>query len=80
LLGKIQNYLKSLETDLITFFQLVAVEAGLKEDYLNEHNRLRKLHGTPPLVLDAALSKGCEEYAQVCPALFNSDFELPIPY
>ncbi|XP_037730327.1 Golgi-associated plant pathogenesis-related protein 1 [Drosophila subpulchrella] len=43
---------------------LVAVEAGLEEDYLKEHNRLRKLHGTPPLVLDADLSKGCEEYAK----------------
>nr|XP_036675032.1 uncharacterized protein LOC108006740 isoform X3 [Drosophila suzukii] len=49
---------------VLAFCLLVAVEAGLKEDYLNEHNRLRKLHGTPPLVLDAALSKGCEEYAQ----------------
>ncbi|XP_017008358.2 Golgi-associated plant pathogenesis-related protein 1-like [Drosophila takahashii] len=43
---------------------LVAVKAGLNEDYLREHNRLRKDHGTPALILDDSLSKGCEEYAK----------------
>ncbi|XP_016953816.1 Golgi-associated plant pathogenesis-related protein 1-like [Drosophila biarmipes] len=51
---------------VLAFCWLVAVKAGKKENsYLSEHNRLRKLHGTPPLVLDDALSKGCEEYAKV---------------
>ncbi|KAH8344415.1 hypothetical protein KR084_011255, partial [Drosophila pseudotakahashii] len=57
---------KLLEAELINFpiLQLVAVKAGLKEDYLSDHNRLRKGHGTPALILDDALTKGCEEYAK----------------
>lgn len=41
------------------------VIADLQEDHLNEHNRLREKHGSPPLTLDDELTKGCEEYAKV---------------
>jgi len=43
----------------------VLVIADLQEDHLNEHNRLREKHGSPPLTLDDELTKGCEEYAKV---------------
>ncbi|EDV48050.2 uncharacterized protein Dere_GG13534 [Drosophila erecta] len=42
----------------------VLVKAGLQEDHLQEHNRLREKHRSPPLTLDSDLSKGCEEYAK----------------
>ncbi|KAH8313108.1 hypothetical protein KR067_000508, partial [Drosophila pandora] len=35
-----------------------------EEESLQEHNRLRSLHGCPALKLSASLSKGCAEYAQ----------------
>ncbi|KMZ01876.1 Golgi-associated plant pathogenesis-related protein 1 isoform X1 [Drosophila simulans] len=47
---------------------LVLVIADLQKDHLNEHNRLREKHGSPPLILDDALSQGCEEYAKVLAA------------
>ncbi|EDW97884.1 Golgi-associated plant pathogenesis-related protein 1 [Drosophila yakuba] len=47
---------------------LVVVKADLKEDHLEEHNRLRKKHGSPPLELDDELTKGCEAYAKVLAA------------
>ncbi|XP_035711089.1 Golgi-associated plant pathogenesis-related protein 1-like [Folsomia candida] len=31
---------------------------------LNEVNRLRAFHGSPPMVLDEKLSQGCQEYAE----------------
>ncbi|XP_032577465.1 Golgi-associated plant pathogenesis-related protein 1 isoform X2 [Drosophila sechellia] len=49
-------------------FLLVLVIADLQKDHLNEHNRLREKHGSPPLILDDALSQGCEEYAKVLAA------------
>ncbi|EDW97885.1 Golgi-associated plant pathogenesis-related protein 1 [Drosophila yakuba] len=44
---------------------LVVVKADIKEDHLEEHNRLRKKHGSAPLELDDELTKGCEAYAKV---------------
>ncbi|XP_041673666.1 Golgi-associated plant pathogenesis-related protein 1-like [Drosophila eugracilis] len=44
---------------------LVAVQAGVREDHLKEHNRLRSRHGCPPLQLDDKLSDDCEAYAKV---------------
>nr|XP_016993943.2 uncharacterized protein LOC108055185 [Drosophila takahashii] len=44
---------------------LVLVKAGPQEDSLREHNRLRRIHGSPPLTLDASLSRGAEQYAMV---------------
>ncbi|KAH8349859.1 hypothetical protein KR084_008243, partial [Drosophila pseudotakahashii] len=41
----------------------VSVKAGPQEVSLREHNRLRRIHGSPPLTLDASLSKGAEQYA-----------------
>ncbi|XP_016972700.1 Golgi-associated plant pathogenesis-related protein 1-like [Drosophila rhopaloa] len=49
---------------VLPLFLLVAVKAGPKNDALREHNRLRRMHGSPPLQLDASLSKGAEQYAR----------------
>ncbi|EDW80519.2 uncharacterized protein Dwil_GK11578 [Drosophila willistoni] len=39
-------------------------DSGFNKDILNEHNRLRQLHGVPDLKLDDELSKGCQAYAE----------------
>ena len=36
---------------------------------LDAHNMFRKIHGTPPMKLDAEMSKGAEEYAKKLAAM-----------
>ncbi|XP_017127706.1 Golgi-associated plant pathogenesis-related protein 1-like [Drosophila elegans] len=49
----------------LAFCLCLAVKANQNYAALREHNRLRRLHGSPPLQLDAALSRGAQQYAQV---------------
>ena len=38
---------------------------AFEQQALFTHNQLRRLHGSPPMVLDAAISRQAAEYAQV---------------
>ncbi|KRF99294.1 uncharacterized protein Dwil_GK27574 [Drosophila willistoni] len=44
--------------------QIAKNDSGFNKYILNEHNRLRQLHGVPDLKLDDKLSKGCQAYAE----------------
>lgn len=59
------NWMGFIFAAILCLYQYQVATGEGEEESLQEHNRLRSLHGCPALKLSASLSKGCAEYAQV---------------